>query len=60
LRIVGGYEFYPSTLGYEPSAKAYWVLDPVAQRIHVSRDIVFDEDASWPWGTTMATHLSSW
>jgi transposase InsO family protein len=37
-------------LGYESGAKAYRVFDPVARRIHVSRDIVFDEDASWAWG----------
>ncbi|CAO2146167.1 unnamed protein product [Urochloa humidicola] len=36
-------------LGYEPGAKAYRVFDPVARRIHISRDIVFDEDASWDW-----------
>jgi hypothetical protein len=37
-------------LDYKPSAKAYRVFDPVARHIHVSCDIMFDEDASWLWG----------
>lgn len=36
-------------LGYEPGAKAYRVFDPVARRVHVTRDIVFDEAAQWDW-----------
>ncbi|KAL8109609.1 hypothetical protein AgCh_025643 [Apium graveolens] len=30
-------------LGREPSSKAYRVYDPVKRRIHVSRDVVFEE-----------------
>jgi hypothetical protein len=40
-------------IGYEPGAKAYRVYDPVAQRVHVSRDIIFDENRSWDWSVTM-------
>ena len=36
-------------VGYEPSSKAYWVYDPVTQRVHVSRDLVFEEVAQWLW-----------
>jgi hypothetical protein len=32
-------------IGYEPGAKAYRVYDPVARRVHVSRDIIFDENS---------------
>ena len=36
-------------LGYEPGSAAYRVYDPVRNRVHVSRDIVFDEGARWDW-----------
>lgn len=36
-------------LGYEPGSKAYCLYDPVGERVHVSRDVVFDEDSSWNW-----------
>jgi transposase InsO family protein len=35
--------------GYEPGSKAYRVYDPVAKRIHVTRDMVFDESSQWNW-----------
>jgi len=34
-------------VGYEPGSKAYRVYDPVSQRVHVSRDLVFEEAAQW-------------
>jgi hypothetical protein len=41
-------------LGYEPGSKAYHLYDPAGGRVHVSRDIIFDENASWNWETTSA------
>lgn len=38
-------------LGYEPGSKAYRIYDPVAKRIVVSHDAVFDKAASWPWAS---------
>ena len=37
-------------LGYEPGSKAYRLYDPMKKRIHVSRDVVFDEGEGWKWG----------
>jgi hypothetical protein len=36
-------------IGYEPGAKAWRFYDPVARRVHVSRDAVFKEQESWDW-----------
>jgi hypothetical protein len=36
-------------IGYEPGSKAYRVYDPTTRRVHVTRDAVFDELASWKW-----------
>jgi len=36
-------------LGYEQGSKAYRLYDPAGDRVHVSRDVVFDENASWDW-----------
>lgn len=34
---------------YEPGSAAYRVYDPARQCIHITRDVVFDEEASWNW-----------
>jgi hypothetical protein len=39
-------------LGYADGSKAYRLFDPVGGRVHVSRDVVFDENASWSWDAT--------
>jgi hypothetical protein len=36
--------------GYAEGAKAYHVLDPATRRVHITRDVVFDEGQSWTWG----------
>ena len=42
-------------VGYEPGSKAYRVYDPMTRRVHISRDVVFDEEARWEWGTDPTT-----
>jgi hypothetical protein len=32
-------------MGYEPGTKGYQAFDPVTSRVHISRDVVFDESA---------------
>lgn len=36
-------------IGYEPGSKDWRFYDPVARRAIVSRDVVFEEHASWDW-----------
>jgi transposase InsO family protein len=40
-------------IGYETSAhsKAYRMYDPVAKKVHISRDVVFEEDKDWAWSS---------
>jgi hypothetical protein len=36
-------------IGYEPRRKAYKAYDPVTERVHISRDVIFDEQVQWDW-----------
>jgi hypothetical protein len=36
-------------ISYKEGVKAYRALDPVTQRVHTEREIVFDEDWGWSW-----------
>jgi hypothetical protein len=38
-------------VGYERGTKAYHAYDPISRSVHVTRDVVFDEQAQWDWGT---------
>uniref|UniRef100_A0ACD5TR82 Uncharacterized protein n=1 Tax=Avena sativa TaxID=4498 RepID=A0ACD5TR82_AVESA len=39
-------------MGYEEGAKAYRIYDPVAEKLMVSRDAVFEETRPWNWTPT--------
>lgn len=34
-------------IGYELGSKAYQVYDPIGKRVHVTRDVFFDEAVKW-------------
>jgi hypothetical protein len=36
-------------IGYERGTKDYRVYDPVTGRVHIIRDVVFDEAVQWDW-----------
>jgi hypothetical protein len=36
-------------IGYEKGMKGYRVYDLVAGRVHITRDVVFDEATQWDW-----------
>ena len=46
-------------IGYEAGSKAYRAYDPTTNRVHVSRDIVFDEAAQWDWDSDTEKKVSS-
>lgn len=41
-------------VGYEPGTKAYRAYNPATGRVHITRDVVFDEAAQWDWGAAAA------
>ena len=41
-------------VGYEAESKAYRMYDPLAKKLHISRDVVFEEERSWNWTTDVA------
>jgi hypothetical protein len=36
-------------VGYETGTKGYRVYDPVTKRLHISRDVIFEESKAWEW-----------
>ena len=36
-------------VGYETGTKGYHVYDPMTKRLHVSRDVIFEENIGWDW-----------
>jgi hypothetical protein len=37
-------------IGYERGSKAWRFYNPSTERVHISRDAVFEEDCAWEWG----------
>jgi hypothetical protein len=46
-------------VGYECGTKAYHAYDPVLRRVHITRDVVFDEDAQWDWAGSPEEHAAN-
>jgi hypothetical protein len=38
-------------VGYENDSKVYRAYDPITKHVHVTRDVVFDKQAQWDWGS---------
>jgi len=36
-------------IGYEKGTKGYRVYDPLAKKLHISRDVIFEEARAWDW-----------
>jgi hypothetical protein len=37
-------------IGYEIGTKGYRLYGPVSKRLHVSRDVICEENRAWKWG----------
>jgi len=36
-------------LGFSSESKAFKMFDPVEKKVHISRDVIFEEDKKWNW-----------
>jgi hypothetical protein len=36
-------------VGYEPGSTGYRCYNPSTKCVHISRDVVFDEEGTWDW-----------
>jgi hypothetical protein len=36
-------------VGYESGTKGYRFYDPVTKKLHISRDVIFEENRAWDW-----------
>lgn len=45
-------------LGKEPGTKAHRLLDPVTNKVHVSRDVIFEEVKAWSWEQDEQTQVT--
>ncbi|CAL5432597.1 unnamed protein product [Camellia sinensis] len=44
-------------LGVSEESKAYRLYEPVAKKVVISRDVVFEEDKSWNWDRSYEEHI---
>ena len=40
-------------IGYEKGSKAYSVYDPYTRKIHLTKDVIFEESVGWNWENTV-------
>jgi hypothetical protein len=39
-------------LGYAEGTKGYRMYDPVSKKLHITRDVIFEENKGWDWCST--------
>ncbi|KAL0416653.1 UNVERIFIED_CONTAM: Retrovirus-related Pol polyprotein from transposon TNT 1-94 [Sesamum latifolium] len=45
-------------LGVSKESKGYRLFDPIAKRIIVSRDVIFEEGKQWDWDESLKKHIA--
>jgi hypothetical protein len=45
-------------MGYGPGSAAYRCYDPNTKSVHISRDVIFDEEVVWDWTADQAADMS--
>jgi len=38
-------------LGYAERTKGYRIYDPESKKLHISRDVIFEENKGWDWSS---------
>ena len=46
-------------LGISEESKAYRLYDPLSQKVLISRDVIFNEEESWPWDDSYAEAIQT-
>ena len=46
-------------LGISEESKAYCLYDPLSQKVIISRDVIFNEEESWPWDDSYAEAIQA-
>jgi hypothetical protein len=46
-------------VGYEPGSAAYMCYDPLTKKVHISKDVIFEEEAKWDWSANQADGANS-
>jgi hypothetical protein len=46
-------------IGNEPGSAAYRCYDPNTKRVHISRDVIFDEEGIWDWSSAQVARTDS-
>jgi hypothetical protein len=49
LKKLGDHSRRMIFIGYEPGSKAFRAYDPFTRKVHVTKDMIFDEHAQWDW-----------
>ncbi|CAL8992477.1 unnamed protein product [Prunus brigantina] len=46
-------------VGYATCEKGYIIFDPISKKLFLSRDIIFDDEASWNWKENYEQYVAS-